>query len=217
MYSIVTTALEIIGTIAFAISGSLVAIERRLDLFGVLFLGCITATGGGMIRDVFIGHIPPTVFSNSVVIILAALTSIGVFVVSYINRRQFANFSHRIEAINNIFDALGLSVFSVLGVETVCASGLDDKKLFCILMGMITGVGGGIFRDILADKTPYVLKKHVYAMASLCGSALYYFLRIYTTNTIVGATVAMAVVFVIRILATKYLWQLPRIELDEDK
>lgn len=217
MYSIVTTVLEIVGTVSFAMSGALVAIGRRLDLFGVLFLGCITATGGGMLRDVLIGQVPPSVFSNSGIIILAALTSVLVFVVSYINRAHFAFFSHRIESINNVFDALGLSVFSVLGTETVCAAGFESKALFCILMGMITGVGGGIFRDVLADKTPYVLKKHVYAMASLCGSMLYYFLRLLGGGMVLIATVSMALVFVIRMLATKYLWKLPKIELENDE
>ncbi len=215
MYGIVTTALEIIGTVSFAVSGALVAIGRKLDLFGVLFLGCITATGGGMVRDVLIGHVPPSVFSDSGIIIIAALTSVLVFVVSYINRAQFSNFSHRIESINNIFDALGLSVFSVLGTETVCAAGFESKALFCILMGMITGVGGGIFRDVLADKTPYVLKKHVYAMASLCGSMLYYFVRLLGGGMVITATASMALVFTIRMLATRYLWQLPKIELEE--
>ena len=217
MYSIVTTVLEILGTISFAISGALVAIGRKLDLFGVLFLGCITATGGGMLRDVLIGKVPPSIFSNSIIIITAAITSILVFVVSYINRAQFSKFSHRIESINNIFDALGLSLFTILGTETVCAAGFHDKAIFCILMGMITGVGGGIFRDVLADKTPYVLKKHVYALASLCGSALYYFVHPVIDGMVVPAVISMALIFVIRMLATKYLWQLPKIELEENE
>ena len=217
MYDIVTTALEILGTISFAVSGALVAIGRKLDLFGVLFLGCITATGGGMVRDVLIGKVPPSIFSNSIIIITAAITSILVFVVSYINRAQFSKFSHRIESINNIFDALGLSLFTVLGTETVCAAGFHDKAIFCILMGMITGVGGGIFRDVLADKTPYVLKKHVYALASLCGSALYYFVHPVIDGMVVPAVISMALIFVIRMLATKYLWQLPKIELEENE
>lgn len=212
MYSIVTTILEILGTMAFAISGALVAIEKRLDLFGVLFLGCITATGGGMIRDVFIGQIPPSIFSDPTIIVISALTSIAVFVVSYIKRKQFSILSHRIEAINNVFDALGLSLFAVIGVEKVCSAGFDDKALFCILMGMITGVGGGIFRDVLADCTPYILKKHVYAIAALCGSTLYYAARTIANNTVLGASVAMAVVFAIRMFATYYHWKLPKIE-----
>ena len=217
MYGIVTTTLEILGTVSFAVSGALVAIGRRLDLFGVLFLGCITATGGGMVRDVLIGKVPPSVFSNSIIIIIAAITSILVFVVSYINRTHFSKFSHRIESINNIFDALGLSLFTILGTETVCAAGFHDKAIFCILMGMITGVGGGIFRDVLADKTPYVLKKHVYALASLCGSALYYFVHPVIDGMVVPAVISMALIFAIRMLATRYLWQLPKIELEENE
>lgn len=216
MYYAVISVLEILGTVSFAISGSLVAISRKLDLFGVLVLGCITATGGGMLRDVLIGRVPPTVFSNSVIIVLAALTSVLVFIVSYINRKHFSGFSTKIETINNIFDALGLSVFSVLGTQTVCNAGFESQALFCILMGMITGVGGGIFRDILADKTPYVLKKHVYAMASLCGSTLYYFLRIFVEDNILVSTVSMILIFAIRMLATRYLWKLPKIELENN-
>lgn len=216
MYGIVTTVLEIIGTVSFALSGALVAIGRRLDLFGVMFLGCITATGGGMVRDVLMGHVPPSVFSNSDIIIIAALTSVLVFVVSYINRANFSDFSYRIESINNIFDALGLSVFSVLGTETACAEGFQSHALFCILMGMITGVGGGIFRDVLADKTPYVLKKHVYAMASLCGSMFYYFVRLLGAGIIITEILSMVLVFTIRMLATRYLWQLPKIELEDE-
>ena len=217
MYGIVTTVLEILGTVSFAVSGALVAIGRRLDLFGVLFLGCITATGGGMLRDVLIGKVPPSIFSNSIIIIIAAITSIVVFVVSYINRKHFSKFSTTIESINNIFDALGLSLFTILGTETVCVAGFHDKTLFCILMGMITGVGGGIFRDVLADKTPYVLKKHVYALASLCGSALYYFVHPIIDGMVVPAVISMALIFAIRMLATKYLWQLPKIELEENE
>ncbi len=216
MYYAVISVLEILGTVSFAISGSLVAIGRKLDLFGVLVLGCITATGGGMLRDVLIGRVPPAVFSNSAIIVLAALTSVLVFIVSYINRKHFGGFSTKIETINNIFDALGLSVFSVLGTQTVCNAGFENRALFCILMGMITGVGGGIFRDILADKTPYVLKKHVYAMASLCGSMLYYFMRIIVEDNILVSTVSMVLIFVIRMLATRYLWKLPKIELEND-
>ncbi len=216
MYYAVISVLEILGTVSFAISGSLVAISRKLDLFGVLVLGCITATGGGMLRDVLIGRVPPTVFSNSIIIVLAALTSVLVFIVSYINRKHFSGFSTKIETINNIFDALGLSVFSVLGTQTVCNAGFESQALFCILMGMITGVGGGIFRDILADKTPYVLKKHVYAMASLCGSTLYYFLRILVEDNILVSTVSMILIFAIRMLATRYLWKLPKIELENN-
>lgn len=212
MYEIAIRILEIIGTVAFAVSGSLVAIGKKLDLFGVLFLGCITAVGGGMLRDVLIGQVPPRVFSDSIIIVIAALTAILVFVFAYVTRSHFSDFTAIIETVNNVFDALGLSLFSVLGTEIACKAGYDNKILFCLLMGMTTGVGGGIFRDVLANTVPYVLKKHIYALASLAGCTVYFVMRKFDINTTFGAAVAMTCVFVIRMLATRYHWKLPRAE-----
>ena len=212
MYEIAIRILEIIGTIAFAVSGSLVAIGKKLDLFGVLFLGCITAFGGGMLRDVLIGQVPPRVFSDSIIIIISIATAIAVFVFAYITRTHFADFTIKIETINNVFDALGLSLFSVLGTEIACKAGYENKILFCLLMGMITGVGGGIFRDVLANNVPYVLKKHIYALASLAGCAVYYLLKMVNINATLSAVVSMICIFVIRMLATRYHWKLPKAE-----
>ena len=122
----------------------------------------------------------------------------------------------KLEKINNVFDAIGLSVFSVVGVEVAISSGFDDKKLFCILMGMLTGVGGGILRDVFADKTPYVFKKHIYAMASLLGSGLFYALRVTVGNIVLSASLAMILVFSVRMLATIYLWKLPKVHFDNE-
>ena len=144
--------LEILGTVAFAVSGALIAVSCSLDLFGVVFMGCVTACGGGIMRDVLIGKVPPSVFDNSYIIFIAATSAIAVFVIAYINRQHFDTLREKLEKINNVFDAIGLSVFSVVGVEVAISSGFTDKKLFCILMGMLTGVGGGILRDIFADK-----------------------------------------------------------------
>lgn len=208
--------LEILGTIAFAVSGALIALSCRLDLFGVVFIGCITACGGGIMRDILIGKVPPAVFNNTYIIFIAALSSVIVFILAYINRHHFDTLREKLEKINNIFDAIGLSVFSVVGVEVVINAGFADRKLFCILMGMMTGVGGGILRDVLADKTPYVLKKHVYAIASLLGSGLYYVLRVNLDSIVFSATLAMILVFAVRMLATIYLWQLPKVKFDKE-
>lgn len=208
--------LEILGTIAFAVSGALIAVSCSLDLFGVVFMGCVTACGGGIIRDVLIGKVPPSVFDNSYIIFIAATSAIAVFVIAYINRHHFDTLREKLEKINNVFDAIGLSVFSVVGVEVAISSGFTDKKLFCILMGMLTGVGGGILRDIFANKTPYVFKKHIYAVASLMGSGLYYVLRVTIGNVVLAATLAMILVFAVRMLATVYLWQLPKVHFDNE-
>jgi len=207
------TAMEIIGTIAFSISGALIGISCGLDVFGVVFLGVITSVGGGMLRDIIVGNTPPLIFSNPYIFVIAALTAIIVFIVAYINRQHFQVLKERIEKINNVFDALGLSAFTVTGTEIACVAGFSDKILLVVLMGMTTGVGGGIFRDVLVSKTPYILKKHIYALASIVGSVIYYCIRIATEEKAIGTVFAMLTVFVIRMLATKYCWKLPKISL----
>ena len=216
MDGLIIVIFEIIGTIAFAVSGALIAVSCSLDLFGVVFMGCVTACGGGIIRDILIGKVPPSVFDNSYIIFIATLSAIAVFIIAYINRHHFDTLREKLEKINNVFDAIGLSVFSVVGVEVAISSGFDDKKLFCILMGMLTGVGGGILRDVFADKTPYVFKKHIYAIASLLGSGLYYVLRVTVGNVVLSASLAMILVFSVRMLATIYLWKLPKVHFDNE-
>lgn len=204
--------MELIGTIAFAISGALIAVRRSLDLFGVVLVGCITSVGGGIMRDLFLGKFPPSIFSNVIVLIIAAITSIVVFIISYFNVNKFEAFEKRIENINNFFDAIGLATFSAIGTETACVSSFSDMATFSISMGLITGIGGGIIRDVLVDSTPYVLKKHIYALASILGSTIYYFIRA-NTNKIIALIVAMPIIVIIRILAAKYHWKLPKITL----
>ena len=149
--------LEILGTIAFAISGALVAIKAELDIFGVVFIGGITAVGGGVVRDLLIGQIPPAIFSNLPIILIALLTSVFVFIIAYVQRGHFDRLSLKIEQINNLFDAVGLAAFSVMGAEVSFVRGFSDNLFFSVMLGMLTGVGGGIFRDILTDTTPYIL------------------------------------------------------------
>ena len=210
-------AMEIIGTIAFSISGALIGASCGLDIFGVVFLGVITSVGGGMLRDVIIGNIPPLIFSNTYIFIIAAITAIIVFIVAYINRQHFQRLKEKIERINNVFDAIGLSAFTVTGTEIACAAGFSGKILLVVLMGMTTGVGGGIFRDVLVSKTPYVLKKHIYALASVVGSTIYYCIRVSAQEKTIGTVFAMITVFIIRMLATKYRWELPKISLNTPK
>ena len=131
-------------------------------------------------------------------------------VIAYKNRQHFESLREKIERINNVFDAVGLAAFSITGTEIACASGHSDNMLLVVIMGMITGVGGGMFRDVLVARAPYVLKKHIYALASLVGSILYYVIREGTQNILVGTVVSMLVVVFIRMLATKYRWKLPR-------
>lgn len=204
--------MECIGTVAFAVSGALVAIAGGLDLFGVLIVGCITSVGGGIMRDVLMGQFPPGIFFNIPILILAGLTSILVFVFSYRKRKSFEDFKRRLEVINNYFDAVGLAIFTVIGVEKAVAAGFGDKFAFTVCMGLLTGVGGGVLRDVLVDQTPYILKKHVYAVASILGACVYFWGRILFEP----AAIFISVVGIIltRLLATKYRWKLPKIQTD---
>ena len=208
--------MEIIGTVAFSLSGALVAISSGLDVFGVCFLSCITAFGGGLIRDLFLGMTPPAIFSNLPIFMLALIVAFLTFIVAYIFRVKFNSLRPKVEQINNIFDAIGLSAFVVTGCEIACANGFLERGFIVIFSGMITGIGGGIFRDVLIDTTPYVFKKHVYALAALFGGCVYFVLRTYLENINVATLIAMLAVFAVRMLATKYRWSLPKIHLEDN-
>lgn len=205
--------MEIIGTIAFSVSGSLVAINGSLDLFGIVFVGCITAVGGGILRDILMGQFPPNIYSDTKFLAVAMLTSLLVFVFSCLKRRSFNDFQNKLETINNYFDAIGLSAFTITGVEMAVDSGFLSQPVFVISMGFLTGIGGGIIRDVLVDKTPYVLRKHIYALASIIGGCIYYVIRLYT-NKMLAVSVSMVIIILIRVMATKYHWKLPKIDFE---
>ena len=206
--------LEIIGTISFTISGSIIAIRRSLDIFGVCFVGGITAVGGGIMRDILIGKIPPSFFTSCHNLAITLVTAIVVFIVAYIFRRKFGELSEKTEHVNNIFDAMGLAAFSVMGTEVAFVNGFGGNVIFSVTLGMLTGVGGGIIRDVLTSSTPYVLKKHVYALASILGSLVYYILRLRSADALIPSIVGIIFIFALRMLATRFLWSLPKIKLD---
>ena len=210
-------AFEIIGTISFAVSGALVAIKAGLDIFGVLFIGVITAFGGGVCRDLLIGRTPPALFSNFYMFLIALLAATFVFIVSYVKRQHFDEWRRRIDHINNFFDAVGLGAFAVMGTEVAFAQSLSHNAFLAITMGMLTGVGGGIFRDILTNATPYIFKKHVYALAAIGGSCVYYVLRLWLPSVLLSSVIALVLVVAVRMLATKYHWSLPKIYVGDSK
>lgn len=214
---ILFTIMEWIGTIAFAVSGSLVAISHGLDLFGVLTVGCITATGGGMMRDIILGNIPPQIFSNTEILLASIVASLAVFVAAYINCRRFNGMRERIDKINILFDAIGLAVFSLTGVEIANIVGVSDHTVLSVTAGVLSGVGGGVLRDVLVNEKPYVLTKHIYAVASVLGSGTYYVLSILLNYSILGTFTAIFLVLFIRLNAAKHHWRLPKIKLDREE
>ena len=208
--------LEIIGTISFAVSGAFVAIKVKFDIFGVIVIGLLTAVGGGIMRDMLIGATPPAIFSRPHVILIAILTSIVVFIIAYRKRKKFDEIRGKIEQLNNVFDALGLAAFSVAGTEIAFSFGLSDNAVLAIALGVLTGCGGGVLRDVLTETQPYIFKKHVYAIASILGAGIYYLLRLAIENTLVPSLVGMSVIVTLRLLAAKYKWSLPKIKLEEN-
>ncbi len=204
--------MEIIGTIAFALSGALVAISSGLDIFGVVFLACITAFGGGAVRDIVLGINPPAIFTDLKIFLVAVVVAILTFIIAYVFKAKFYLFKTKIEVVNNVFDAIGLSAFVVIGSEVSCFNGFLDNGFIVVFCGMITGVGGGIFRDVLIDTTPYIFKKHIYALAAILGGITYFVLRKYAQNIQLASLASMVLIFVIRMLATKYRWSLPRVK-----
>ena len=211
----ILTALDWIGTISFAISGSLIAIGHGLDLFGVLMVGTITAVGGGIIRDLILGHTPPMVFFRTEILLAAVVTALLVFIFISYRSNRFTIIRHRVEKLNLIFDSFGLGAFSVAGVQVAWDGGFGDHFVLCVLMGCLTGVGGGIVRDMLVNVKPYVFTKHVYAVASLMGSILYYLILTYTSYGDLGSIIALLLVVMLRLLAARFHWELPKISKPE--
>lgn len=202
--------MEMIGTIAFACSGAMVAIEKRLDLLGIIVLGETTAVGGGMIRDIIIGIHPPALFIDPIYVIASFAAVMVLFVaVKYFYRSADILESPMYEAVLNLLDAIGLGAFTVVGIDTAVGAGFGEYKFLMIFLGVITGVGGGILRDMMAGQTPAVLRKHVYACASIAGAICYVVLMEYAGENI-AMVVSAVLVTVIRVLARHYKWNLPK-------
>lgn len=201
--------LEIIGTVAFAASGAMTAIRKNLDLLGIIVLGVTTATGGGLIRDVILGVHPPVLFIRPVYVATAIISILILFLlIKFRHNTMHLLQSALYENILNLFDAVGLGVFTVVGVDA--ARGTYGEYLFLkLFLGVITGVGGGILRDIMVNETPAVLKKHVYACASIAGAVCYVFLRA-LMETDAAMILSILLVVAIRLLARHYKWNLPR-------
>ena len=199
--------LEIIGTVAFAVSGAMTGLSKKMDIFGVVILGLTTAVGGGMIRDLVLGLTPPAMFTNPIYAAVAAVVSVIVFLPAV--RRWLTAYGRVREILMLVMDSLGLGVFTVVGIQ-LAYTATEHRGLFLLVfVGVVTGVGGGLLRDVMAGQTPYIFVKHVYASASIIGAILCAALW-----APLGATMAMilgaSVILAIRLLAAHYHWSLPK-------
>ena len=201
---------EIIGTIAFALSGTMVGLKYKLDIFGVLLLAVTTALGGGMVRDLLIGRIPPVMFRDYRYLLTAVCVSVLVFLVARFARKRYAQFEEKLSFYNNIFDSIGLGAFVVVGIQAGIGAGYGDNGFFLAFLGVLTCIGGGILRDVFVARMPGVLHKHVYALPCILGACLYLVLTRNQVNDLISVPVVMAFVFIFRMLAAKYHWNLPK-------
>lgn len=184
-------ALDLVGVFAFALSGGLVAVKKRLDLFGVLALAIAAALGGGIMRDVLIGQVPPVGISDWR--LLGGATAAGLLTFLYHPGVE------RISKLVRVLDAAGLAVFAVGGSLKALGAGMDP--LTSVIVGLITAVGGGIVRDLLAGQVPEVLRREMYALPALLGSTL---IVVAHRVDLIGPVViwgCVALVFLVRIIA----------------
>lgn len=206
--------LEILGTMAFSISGAMTGLRKNMDIFGVMILGLTTAVGGGMIRDIVLGAAPPRVFSSPIYILVAMGVALLTFLPAL--RRWMVRNQLMFDELLRIMDALGLGVFTVVGVQVGFETGYDLGFFLLTFLGAITGVGGGVLRDMMAGDRPYIFIKHVYACASIAGAALCIVLW-QPAGRLVAMMAGLATVVALRMLAAHYRWSLPRAgEIKED-
>jgi uncharacterized membrane protein YeiH len=199
--------LESICVMFFSMSGAIVAIEKKMDLFGVAIMGLTTSIGGGIIRDLILDITPPMSLRNPRIAIIAIVTSL-IFFIPYI-RRKIQEEEKIYNILMFITDSIGLGLFTVIGVQTAINSGFNDNYFLQVFVGVISGVGGGVLRDVLAGNRPYIFIKHFYANAALIGAIVCVILW-----NIVGSLAAMlisaSIIFILRVLAAHYHWSLPK-------
>ena len=209
------TILEYVGTIAFAISGALLAIENKMDILGVMILGCTTAVGGGLFRDILIGRPMPLMFENPTYVIVACLTTLVVFITMSIlhNFKMVESKSYKIAY--TLIDSLGLGVFVVVGVKLTRDFGITNPFLI-IFSSVLTAVGGGLLRDIMSARITAIFRKHIYCVAAIVGSLLFYSITYYTNLYPLASILSILIVVGIRYLAFYFKWNLPKVKINEE-
>ena len=201
-----------IGTVAFASSGAMIAIEKKMDIFGVNVLGATTAVGGGIMRDIILGLTPPGAFSHPVYVLVAALTSTILFVIAYAKPTAFESRVKTDYYDKLMFwcDTAGLGIFTVVGIQAAVRAVGGENVFFFVFIGTLTGVGGGVLRDIMAGETPYILVKHIYACAAIAGGIVCVVGRT-AFGEAYGTILGLAATVLLRFLAAHFRWNLMRV------
>ena len=220
IFNTILIAINIIGVISFAAAGAMIAIDKETDIFGVILLSLTTCFGGGILRDVIagnqIGRMIPIFFGNDeenlkMEIIVCVCTAFTVFLLAFIFKDKYVKEEIFVGKINNVLDALGLGVFAAVGTAAYAELG----AFVAITMGLLSAVGGSLIRDVLLREVPFILRKRVYAVACILGSATYYLVSVVIMNgmpsaNVVGTLCCIVLIFVIRMCATVFRWDMPR-------
>ncbi len=191
--------LDLTGTAAFAVSGAMTGMRKGMDIFGILILALITATGGGIIRDLLLGGLPPTALTAPIYFSTALVSGFLVFLF-------YKPLQGRPLRPLLFFDAIGLAIFTITGLQTALA--LDLSPLALLFMGTLTGIGGGILRDILSSEIPLVFQRELYASVSLTGGVLYLLLLPRIPPAPAGGGVIIFIV-AFRLISLHFNWHLP--------
>ena len=199
-YSQFLFLIDILGTAAFAIAGAFAAMERRLDPFGVLIISFVTAIGGGTLRDVLMGNTPVSWLRNE--------TSVLVIFCSSMATMLFGHYLKQLQKALFLSDALGLGLFTIIGLEIAIKRGLPGFS--CIALSTVTGCFGGVLRDVLLNKVPLLFRREIYALASIGGATAYYFLRRTTLDEDLSKIGCILLIFLLRWIAVRYGLGLPR-------
>ena len=199
MEETLTLALNLMGTFAFGLSGGILAVRKHMDLFGVLVLSVATGLGGGIMRDVVLGRIPPATFTDWRYPAAAGLAGLLVFV-------WFSRVVHHGRFLTT-FDAGGLSIFTVTGTTIALGAGLGPAP--AALLGMLTGVGGGVLRDVLAAEIPLIFRSEVYAVASILGAVIIITASQAGFSGIPAEIVGALATFTLRMVSVQRGWKIP--------
>lgn len=194
--------LDITGTFVFALSGAIAGLRERLDIFGVLVLSFLAASAGGIMRDLLIGSVPPAAISDWRYLTAALAAGTVMFFWYPLSERRRTVRNHLL-----IFDAAGLALFAVVGTQK--ALGFNINPVMSAVLGMVTGIGGGMLRDVLIARVPTVLRAELYAVAALAGAAVVVFGHVMNVSPTATAIVGAAVCFGIRMFAIRRGWSLP--------
>lgn len=202
--------LELSGAVAASVSGAMTAMKKRMDIFGVMILGLITAVGGGVIRDITLGITPPATFRNPMYALTAVVTAVVVFLPCV--QRLFRRFQRVYDFVLLTMDSIGLGIFTVIGVEAAFTKSEHCGMFLLCFVGVITGVGGGVLRDVLAGNMPYVFVKHIYACASLAGALVC--IWFWPISHVLAMMLGAGSVVLIRSLSAHFHWSLPKARME---